>query len=172
MTRNTIFAAIMFGIMSMFVTSANAQGRHGGMGVPRAHHEMRMGDHGMRGGEMRHHDMGPRHDMAPHHGMGPRHEMHMGGHGHLAHHADYRWDSRGYLHGWDGRVRRFDDGRWGYLRDGAWYYYDCFYEPDYYFAHPLTHFHDHIFHSRGARRVVGAAIGAIAVAALVDALVD
>ncbi len=166
MTRNIFFSAIMFGIMSMFVTSANAQGRHGRMGnAPR--HEMRMSDHGRMG----HHEMAPRHDDR-HYSVNLRHDVHYAAPHHVAHHADYRWDNRGYLHGWDGRVRRFDDGRWGYFRDGAWYYYDCFYEPDYYFAHPVAHFHDHIFNSRTARRAVGAVVGAVAVAALVDALVN
>ena len=163
MTRNTFFATMMFAFMAMFSLNSNAQHRGGyGMSHPGGGREMHMNNGG---GYSMHHDGGRHHgnmghrDMVAHHG-GPRYEMH---HGH-------RWDDRGYLHGWDGRVRRFHDGRWGYLRDGAWYYYDCFYEPDFYYAHPLSHFHAHLFDSPRARRIVGATAGAVAVAALVSTL--
>lgn len=83
---------------------------------------------------------------------------------------DYRWNRHGYLNGWEGRVRRFDDGRWGYFRDGAWLYYDRFYEPTYYYAHPITLFHSHCLSPRG-RRVVGAVAGTVALATLISALI-
>lgn len=164
MTRNTFFAAMMFGLMAMFATNANAQ-RHMSGRPGNAGREMHMNARGgmeMRGGR----DMSPRHDMGPHN-MDRRHESRPV----MGNHAAHRWDNRGYLHGWDGRVRRFDDGRWGYYRDGAWLYYDCFYEPDYYFAHPVAHFHTHRIHHHHVDPVVGAAVGVAATAALIGALV-
>lgn len=158
MTRNTFFAAMMFGLMAMFATNANAQhrmGGHPGNGGREIHMNTRGGME-MRGGR----DMGPRHDMRPRHDNRPV----------MRGHVEPRWDRHGYLHGWEGRVRHFDDGRWGYYRDGAWLYYDCFYEPDYYFAHPVAHFHSHCL-TRTERAVAGAAIGVAAAAALIGALV-
>ena len=67
---------------------------------------------------------------------------------------------------WAGRVRHMDDGRWGYYRDNRWYYYDCYYEPDFYFAHPLHHFHGHCLGT-----VAAAAVTTAAVATLISALV-
>ncbi len=167
MTRNTFFAALMMGLMTMFATSANAQGRMGGH-PGNAGREMHISSHGgvqMRGGrDMGHRDMGHR-EMDRHHEVGHAAPHHMG-HGHG---VDHRWDDRGYLHGWDGRVRRFADGRWGYYRDGAWLYYDCFYEPDYYYAHPVAHFHAHRL-NRTERAVVGAVAGIATVAAIIGAI--
>ena len=154
----------MMGLMAMFATSANAQGRMGGHPGMNNGREMHINSRG--GMEMRRgHDMGRNHDMGRHHEIAyaaPRHEVR--GHG-----GNHRWDDRGYLHGWDGRVRRFADGRWGYYRDGAWLYYDCFYEPDYYYAHPVAHFHAHRL-NRTERAVVGAVAGIATVAAIVSAI--
>ena len=75
----------------------------------------------------------------------------------------------GYGHrvpaGWSHCMRHMDDGRWGYYRCGRWYYYNTYYEPDYYFAHPLTHFEAHCL---GTTAVATAT--AVAVSALVTAL--
>lgn len=67
---------------------------------------------------------------------------------------------------WADCVRHMPDGRWGYCRDNRWYYYDCYYEPDYYFAHPVHHFHDHCLGT-----VAAAAVTTAAVATLISALV-
>lgn len=76
----------------------------------------------------------------------------------VSHHTD---------HGrWAGRVRHMDDGRWGYCRDGRWYYYNCYYEPDYYFAHPVHHFSAHCVGGAAA-----AVVATAAVATLISALV-
>lgn len=158
MTRNTFFAAMMFGLMAMFATNANAQRNLGGRPGPAAR-EMHVSARGI--------EMDRRHEMDRHHEMDRRHEM---DHRHaMRGHADYRWDHNGYLYGWEGRVRHFDDGRWGYYRDGAWLYYDTFFEPDFYYAHPVAHFHAHHI-SRTARRVANVAAGVAAVATIVAAL--
>ena len=38
---------------------------------------------------------------------------------------------------WEGRVRRHNDGRWGYYVNGAWRYFDCYYDPYCFFAVPV-----------------------------------
>lgn len=85
-----------------------------------------------------------------------RHPVH-----HVAHH--HRVDHRGFLPGWGGRVR-YLDGRWGYLRHNRWYWYSCYFEPDYYFAHPVSHFHTHI------SPVAAGAIGGAVLGAFIGAL--
>lgn len=80
---------------------------------------------------------------------------------HVAHH--HRVDHRGFLPGWGGRVR-YLDGRWGYLRHNRWYWYSCYFEPDYYFAHPVSHFHSHI------SPVAAGAIGGAVLGAFIGAL--
>lgn len=57
-----------------------------------------------------------------------------------------------------GRVRRMNDGRWGYLRDNCWYYYDCYFEPAYYYSHPVHHFHRHRLGPVGKAIVATAAV--------------
>ena len=79
-----------------------------------------------------------------------------------------RVDAYGYVPGWDGRVR-YLDGRWGYLRDDCWYWYDTYFAPDFYFANPLSCFHAH-FHGRNAAAAVGGVAAGIAVGALINAL--
>jgi len=79
-----------------------------------------------------------------------------------------QWDRHGYLPGWEGRVR-YVDGRYGYLRGNDWYWYDTYYEPDYYYAHPVAHFHAHRLSPAG-RAVVGAVAGTIALASIISAL--
>lgn len=56
------------------------------------------------------------------------------------------------------RVRYMDDGRWGYLRGDRWYYYDTYFEPDYYYAHPVAHFHGHRLGPVGKAVVATAAV--------------
>lgn len=72
----------------------------------------------------------------------------------------------GYIPGWEGRVM-YRGGRWGYLRGADWYWYDRYYEPDYYFAHPVAHFHSHHVPVSTA---VGAVAGAVVLGTLIGAL--
>ncbi len=77
------------------------------------------------------------------HGMGPGRPN---GNMHIGHNP--RLDNRGFVHGWEGRVRH-DNGRWGYYRDNRWYWYDRYFEPDYYFANPLGYFNDYYYMADG-----------------------
>lgn len=86
------------------------------------------------------------------------HDVHRQAPVHVVHHYD-----RGP---WAGRVRHMPDGRWGYYRNNCWYYYDCYYDPDFYFAHPVHHFHGHCLGT-----VAAAAVTTAAVATLISALV-
>ena len=79
--------------------------------------------------------------------------------------SGYRFVDGGYLYGWEGRVR-YHEGRWGYLRGRDWYWYDRYYEPGYYFAHPIGHFHSH----RVAHRVAGTVATAVVVGSIIGAL--
>lgn len=86
----------------------------------------------------------------------------------LAHfNAHYYICDGGYYPGWEGRVR-YAGGRWGYLRGNDWYWYDRFYEPDYYFCHPMSHFHGHMSHT--GRAVAGAVVGGVVLGTLISAL--
>ena len=78
-------------------------------------------------------------------------------------HHDGRMEMRG---GRQGRIR-YERGRWGYLRGHDWYWYDTYYEPDFYYGHPVGHFHH--CHVSPAAAVAGA-VGAVALSALVAAL--
>ncbi len=78
-----------------------------------------------------------------------------------------RIDHRGFVHGWDGRVR-YLNGRWGYLRGSDWYWYDTYFEPAYYFAHRPHYFRAHYIPVDG--RVVAGVAGAVAVGTLISAL--
>lgn len=60
-----------------------------------------------------------------------------------------------------GRVRHMSDGRWGYLRGNRWYYYDTYFEPEYYYSHPLRHFHRHRLGPVGKALVATAVIGSL-----------
>jgi len=177
MTRNTFFAAMMFAFMAMVSNNMNAQGRvHRGEGrgynIEMGHNRNGMGG---RHDEMGRHDMDRRNDDYAFDARNDRHfgepRMGRGHHDNFREMHGHRWDNDGWLEGYYGRVRHFDDGRWGYFRDNAWYYYDSFFEPDYYFAHPVMHFESHLFSPR-ARHAVGAAVGVVAVAALIGALLD
>lgn len=167
MTRNVFFLAVLM-MVSTTCMSASAQGRRHDMrnGRPGDRREMTLrGDRGRerhmdgprmcddRRGHMGRHEMRPPHRPEP-----PRH--------HRPHHAGPRLDAYGYVPGWHGRVR-YVDGRWGYLRGRDWYWYDVYYEPDYYYAHPVAHFHGHLC---PAGRVVAGAVGAAAVGAFIGAL--
>lgn len=166
MTRNTFMKAVMVAIVAMMGMNANAQHR-GDREMHFDGREMRMHDaprggmaHEHRGGymnESRHRDM-------PHQNM------------YHDHHHDRmvppppapRFDRYGYLPGWEGRVR-YMDGRYGYLRGSDWYWYDTYYEPGYYFAHPIAHFHHHHL-TRGERAVVHAVAGAAIIGGIISAL--
>jgi len=76
-------------------------------------------------------------------------------------------DCHGYLHGWEGRVR-FVNSRWGYMRDNRWMWYDTYFEPEYYYAHPVVHFSTHLTREEAA--VVAGVTAAVAVGTLVSAL--
>lgn len=150
MRHNNFFAAMMAMAMMMIVSNNAMAQRRGHMS------DVRMG--------------GPRHEMVMHHQGRP--SMH------VEHHPDHRMvyaggrhhrlDCHGYIPGWEGRVR-YHEGRWGYLRGHDWYWYDTYYEPDYYFAHPVHHFHHHhLPHFRPA--VAGAVVGAAVVGGLIASL--
>lgn len=74
----------------------------------------------------------------------------------------------GYIPGWEGRVR-YDRGRWGYYRAGRWLWYDRYYAPDYYFAHPVRHFRHHIC-GPVAAGVAGGIVGGAVLGTLISAL--
>ena len=182
MKRNNFYMMIMAAMMCMASVNVNAQGRRGGDfrggrdGFnPGGHNrEMVMHNNGrmeMRGGRQemgrshemaRPHDMGGRYEMARHHGMAPR--------PHVV--VEHRPARHIYIGGryfdprWEGRIR-YERGRWGYLRGHDWYWYDTYYEPDYYFGHPVGYFH-HCHVSPEA--VVASAIGAVAIGAIISAL--
>lgn len=86
----------------------------------------------------------------------------------LAHFNEYYYMvDGGYIPGWEGRVM-YRNGRWGYLRGTDWYWYDRYYEPAYYFGHPVAHFHAH--HVPVGAKVVGAVAGAVVLGSLIGAL--
>jgi len=111
------------------------------------------------------HDYSYNHD-GKHHGNNYGMVMHGGrqmmhdGHGHYFAHD-------GFLPGWEGRVR-YLDGRYGYLRDSEWYWYDTYFEPDYYYATPVRHFRRHL--SPVGRKVAAGVTVGVVVGALVAAL--
>ena len=173
MKRNNFYMMmIMAAMMCMASVNANAQGRRGGDyrggrdGFNGGSHNrelvmhndgrMEMRGHGRHDNYGRHHDMGRPHAMAarPHVVVEhrPARHIYIGGR---------YFDPR-----WEGRIR-YERGRWGYLRGSDWYWYDTYYEPDYYFDHPVAHFHH--CHVSPAAAVAGA-IGAVAVGALISAL--
>ena len=142
MVRKNIYAAVMMiALMASVNLYAQPRPRHGG-GAPHARREMMVGHHGPA-----HHAAMPMHHAAPMH---------------------HRLDAHGYLPGWHGRVR-YLDGRWGYYRDSRWYWYDAYFAPDYYYAHPVVHFHHHL-HGRDVAAAAGGVAAGIAVSALIGAL--
>ena len=76
-------------------------------------------------------------------------------------------DRQGWYPGYKGRVR-YIDGRWAYWRNNSWYYYDCFYEPDYYYNHHISTFEHHL--SPLGRKVVGGIVGGVIAGAILTAL--
>jgi len=95
---------------------------------------------------------------------------------HAAHHHDYIHDGHGryfrhdgYLPGYVGRVR-FLNGRYGYLRDNSWYWYDTYFDPVYYYGRPVHCFHAHLLNPRARKAVAGIAAG-VAVGTLIANLV-
>lgn len=165
MRTNTFFAVMMACMMAMVSNSAQAQrDDQSGRGY---HIEMNNAQRGgydngrrdMGRSEMnRGYDNGRR-DMG-YRDMGRREGYMMHGH---------RWSHDGWLDGYHGRVRHFADGRWGYYRNGAWMYYDCFYEPAYYYAHPVATFHGHLLSPEG-RRIARAAVGTAVAVGVIAAL--
>ncbi len=73
---------------------------------------------------------------------------HHGGHEMARHHGSPRLDHRGYVHGWEGRVRHHN-GRWGYYRNNRWLWYDRYFDPAYYYGSPLTYFNDYYYMGDG-----------------------
>ena len=164
----------MVAVMSMASVNMMAQGR-GGAGGPMGGHDGQGREMVGRGGGMGGHDMRGGHDRGGMHGGYDRGGM-RGGHdrmyGHMDNgirHGHERYvDRHGWYPGYVGRVR-YIDGRWGYWRDNAWYYYDCFYDPAYYYARPLHHFRPHLFPRAG--RVAAGVIGGAVVGAVISSLV-
>ncbi|MCF0197843.1 MAG: hypothetical protein HUK02_00770 [Bacteroidaceae bacterium] len=150
-TMNNVMRAMMVVMVAMVSTAAMAQrrGHNSYMGGPRHGREMVMHNGGRM--EMRHHGPG----MAVGH-AGPRHHAVA-----IPHHDPRMHD---YAR-WEGRVRHMPDGRWGYYRDNCWYYYNTYFAPDYYYAHPVAHFHDYRLGPVGK-----AAVATVAVASLIAAL--
>lgn len=71
-----------------------------------------------------------------------------------------------YVPGWEGRVRHHHDGRWGYYVNGAWHYYNCFYNPYLFFCEPLpprVHHSPRVYvgHASAGEVAAGVAAGAI-----------
>lgn len=166
MKYNTFFMTVMAAIFAMASVNANAQNHR--MHDNRAgYNEMHMTGHAP---APQHHDyqvQGGRYGYGDRY-EAPRHEPLSRGAYRYEGPAP-RFDRHGYLPGWEGRVR-FHNGRYGYLRDNRWYWYDTYFAPDYYYAHPHTHFHAHLL-SPGARAVVGAVAGTAIVAGIISALV-
>lgn len=166
MKYNAFFKVMMAAIFAMASVNTFAQGHGrremhvGGNGI----HMMANNNHGYNndrhmGGA--HFNNAPQHGYIHHAAPAPHHANHMAA-------PVPRFDRHGYLPGWEGRVR-YLNGRYGYLRGNSWYWYDTYFAPDYYFAHPHTHFHAHLLSPEG-RAAVGAVVGAVAVAGLVSAL--
>lgn len=62
-----------------------------------------------------------------------------------------------FIRGWEGRVCHHD-GRWGYYRDGGWYYYDHYIEPNYYYSRPLSDFGAGVVIGTVAAAIIGALV--------------
>ena len=172
MKRNSFYMMIMAAMICMASVNANAQSRRGGDyrggrdGFNGGGHNrevvmhndgrMEMRGHGRNYNYGRHHDMGRPHAVVarPHVVVEhrPARHIYIGGR---------YFDPR-----WEGRIR-YERGRWGYLRGSDWYWYDRYYEPDYYFDHPVAHFH-HCHVSPGA--VVAGVVGAAVVGGIISAL--
>ncbi len=130
-------------------SSGHAMNRHSGGG-----HEMNR--HSGGGHEMNRHSGGG-HEMSRHFGGGHEMNRHFGGHGinrpggheMARHHGGApRVDHRGFVPGWEGRVRHHN-GRWGYFRDNRWFWYDRYFDPVYYFGSPLAYFNDYYYIADG-----------------------
>ena len=160
MKRNIFLSVVIMIAMMMASVNVNAQGRIRSHAGSRARQEMRI------------HGNAPSHHYAPvgmhhgvHHDIAPVPVHHPVGH--VAFAGGPRLDHRGYLPGWEGRVR-FHDGRWGYLRGSRWYWYDTYFEPEFYFAHRPHYFRAHYVPVDG--RVVAGVAGAVALGTLIGAL--
>lgn len=167
MTRNYFFSIAAAIIAMMVSVNANAQGRemrfhNGQMHMDAPRHE-RM-DYG-------HESHGHHHGGADYHYGAPGRDHYAPAHHHnapaIAYHRPPHVDRYGYVPGWEGRVM-YRDGRWGYLRGSDWYWYNRYFEPDYYYAHPVTHFHTH--HIPVAAKVAGAVAGAVVIGSIISAL--
>ena len=157
MKRNNFYMMmIMVAMMCMASVNVNAQGRRGGGGPG---YRIEMNGPGHR------HDVGRHHEMGRPHGMAPRPHAVVGRVEHRPAHHIYI-GGRYFDPRWEGRIR-YERGRWGYLRGSDWYWYDRYYEPDYYFGHPVAHFHH--CHVSPAAAVAGV-VSAVAVSALISAL--
>ena len=163
MKRNNFYMMmIMVAMMCMASVNANAQGRRGG--------DHRGGHNGFNGGShnremVMHHDgRMEMHGVGHHNGVARPHAVV----GRVVHRpARHIYIGGRYFDPrWEGRIR-YDRGRWGYLRGSDWYWYDRYYEPDYYFDHPVAHFH-HCHVSPGA--VVAGIVGAAVVNGIISAL--
>ena len=154
MKRNILLPVVIMVAMMMASVNVNAQGRGRSHAGNYARHEMVMGGHGANA----------LHNTRSHVVVGgPVHHRT----GHVVYAGAPRIDHRGYLPGWEGRVR-YLDGRWGYLRGSEWFWYDTYFEPEYYFAHRPHHFRAHYIPVDG--RVVAGVAGAVALGTLIGAL--
>ena len=147
MKRMNLLQMLMMVIMMAMVNNSFAQGRGGRSAAGRgARREMVMNSNG--GFRMTRSDA---HDMnrGGHEMNRGGHDMHRGGHEMARHHGGGpRVDHRGFVHGWEGRVRHYN-GRWGYFRDNRWFWYDRYFDPVYYFGSPLAYFNDYYYIADG-----------------------
>ena len=173
MKRMNLFQMLMMVIMMAMVNNSFAQGRSGRSAASRGTHRelvmnsngsfhmSRSGGHDISRGshEMNRHS-GSSHEMNRHSGVGHETNRHSGvghemnrhsgvGHEMARHHGGApRVDHRGFVPGWEGRVRHHN-GRWGYFRDNRWFWYDRYFDPVYYFGSPLSYFNDYYYIADG-----------------------
>lgn len=129
--------------MAMFMAGTNASAQSQGRGRDKVrveHRADRNPKHHARPDRDRHHDrIAHKHHSKPVKG----HVLPRGGR--LERCAPPARVARGcYVPGWEGRVRLHHDGRWGYYVNGAWRYYNCYYNPYLFFCEPMP---PHVHHS-------------------------
>lgn len=79
-----------------------------------------------------------------------------------------------YVPGWEGRVRRHHDGRWGYYVNGCWKYYTCYYDPYAFFCEPLPPrprpHHVTVTHHASAGEVAAGVVAGTVIGCVIGAL--
>lgn len=142
MKRTMFLTTVM--IMSMLLTSVNANAQRRGHEREREHTEYRdsrelRGDRRIPGRD-KHYDRRPQSGGHDRYGHAPRpqHRPQVLPHGCKMVRCAPPSVRRGcYVPGWEGRVRYHGDGRWGYCVGGVWTYFDCYYNPYDFFCEPM-----------------------------------